>query len=79
MRVRCWGGKDSPEEGVATHCSALAWRIPWTEEPSDPAALHGGTKGLTRLKRLTVPKAQPALFSGALYFNVFFPSFKLQA
>ena len=23
----------SPEEGMATHCSILAWRIPWTEEP----------------------------------------------
>ena len=21
------------EEGIATHSSALAWRIPWTEEP----------------------------------------------
>ena len=23
----------SPEEGIATHPSILAWRIPWTEEP----------------------------------------------
>ena len=22
---------DSLEEGMATHCSILAWRIPWTE------------------------------------------------
>ena len=27
-----WVGK-TPEEGVATHSSILAWRIPWTEEP----------------------------------------------
>ena len=27
-----WLGK-SPEEGMATHSSILAWRIPWTEEP----------------------------------------------
>ena len=27
-------GQDSPmEEGMATHSSILAWRIPWTEEP----------------------------------------------
>ena len=26
-----WG--DSPEKGMATHSSILAWRIPWTEEP----------------------------------------------
>ena len=23
------------EEGMATHSSILAWRIPWTEEPGD--------------------------------------------
>ena len=23
----------SPEEGMATHSSILAWRVPWTEEP----------------------------------------------
>ena len=23
----------SPEEEMATHCSILAWKIPWTEEP----------------------------------------------
>ena len=25
--------EDPLEEGMATHCSILAWRIPWTEEP----------------------------------------------
>ena len=25
----------SLEEGMATHSSALAWRIPWTEEPGE--------------------------------------------
>ena len=26
--------RDDPlEEGMATYCSILAWRIPWTEEP----------------------------------------------
>ena len=24
---------DSLEKGMATHCSNLAWRIPWTEQP----------------------------------------------
>ena len=28
------GGEDFLEEGMATHSSILAWRIPWTEEPS---------------------------------------------
>ena len=25
--------KDTLMEGIATHSSILAWRIPWTEEP----------------------------------------------
>ena len=27
------GLEDLLEEGMATHSSILAWRIPWTEEP----------------------------------------------
>ena len=27
------GRKDPLEEGMATHSSLLAWRIPWTLEP----------------------------------------------
>ena len=27
------GQEDPQEEGVATHSSILAWKIPWTEEP----------------------------------------------
>ena len=26
--------KDPLEEGMATHSSILAWRIPWTEQPA---------------------------------------------
>ena len=33
MRVLSLGQEDSLEEGMATHSSILAWRIPWTEEP----------------------------------------------
>ena len=32
MRVRSLGWEDSLEEGMATHSSILAWKIPWTEE-----------------------------------------------
>ena len=28
-----WIGQNPLEEGIATHSSILAWRIPWTEEP----------------------------------------------
>ena len=31
--VRFLGQEDPLEEGMATHSSILAWRIPWTEEP----------------------------------------------
>ena len=31
--VRSLGQEDPLEEGMSTHSSILAWRIPWTEEP----------------------------------------------
>ena len=37
MQAQSLGGEDALEEGMATHFSILAWRIPCTEEPS---ALH---------------------------------------
>ena len=33
MWVQSLGWEDPLEEGMATHSSILAWRIPWTEEP----------------------------------------------
>ena len=38
-RVRSLGWEDPLEEGMATHSSILAWRIPWTEE-------HGGLQSI---------------------------------
>ena len=32
-RVRFLGGEDPLEKEIATHSSALAWKIPWREEP----------------------------------------------
>ena len=32
LQVRSLGQEDPLEEGMATHFSILAWRIPWTEE-----------------------------------------------
>ena len=31
--VQSLGQEDPLEEGMATHSTMLAWRIPWTEEP----------------------------------------------
>ena len=33
MQVQSLSQEDPLEEGMATHSSILAWRIPWTEEP----------------------------------------------
>ena len=33
MWVGSLGLEDSLQEGMVTHSSTLAWRIPWTEEP----------------------------------------------
>ena len=32
--VRSLGREDPLEKEMATHSSTLAWKIPWTEEPS---------------------------------------------
>jgi len=32
--VQSLGWEDPLDEEMATHSSILAWRIPWTEEPS---------------------------------------------
>ena len=52
--VRSLGWEDLPEEGMTTHSSILAWRIPWIEKP-------GGIQstGLQRVghNRVTKPKS----------------------
>ena len=35
MQVRSLGQEDTLEESMAIHASILAWRIQWTEEPSE--------------------------------------------
>ena len=34
MQVQFLNQEDPLEKGMATHSSILAWKIPWTEEPS---------------------------------------------
>ena len=46
MQVPSLGWEDPLEEGIATHFSILAWRIPWTEEPGRLQSL-----GLQRVGR----------------------------
>ena len=46
MRAPSLGQEGPLEEGVATHSSILAWRIPWTEGPQ--CGLH--SMGLQRVR-----------------------------
>ena len=39
-RVPSLGQEDPLEKGMATHCSILAWRIPWTEEPGGQQSME---------------------------------------
>ena len=46
--VRSLGWEDPLEEGLATHCTILAWRIP-TERAAWWATVRGVVKSQTRL------------------------------
>ena len=46
--VRSLGWEDPLEEGMVTHSSILAWKIPWTEKPGGLQSM-GVTKSQTRL------------------------------
>ena len=52
MQVQSLGWEDPLEEGMTTHSSSLAWRIPWTEEPGGLQSM-GVTKSQTQLERLS--------------------------
>ena len=52
-RVQSLGREDALEKERATHSSALAWRIPWTEEPSRLQST--GSQSRTRLSDFTHP------------------------
>ena len=57
--VRFLGQEEPLEKGMATHCSSLAWRIPWTEK-----SLSGyrpwGCKGSDMTEQLTLSHFHPS-------------------
>ena len=55
--VRSLGWQDPQEEGMTTHSSILAWRIPWAEEPG---GLQWGYKVSNTTERLTHTELQAA-------------------
>ena len=44
--IQSLGWEDPLEEGMAIHCSILAWRIPWIEEPDRLQSV--GSQGVGR-------------------------------
>ena len=42
--VESLGQEDLLEKEMATHCSILAWKIPWTEKPGGLYIVHGVTE-----------------------------------
>ena len=61
MWVRSPGQEDPLEEGVTTHSSILAWRIPWTEEAGGLQSM-----GLQRVRNNGATKSSIA--RGLLFF-----------
>ena len=59
--VRSLDWEDSLEEGMATHFSILAWRIPWTEEPAGLQSI--GSQSRTWLEWLSMHTTFPAVIS----------------
>ena len=52
MEVQSLGREDPLKEGMATHFSILAWRIPWTDEPGGLQSIRSQSQ--TQLKGLIV-------------------------
>ena len=59
MQVQSLGWEDPLEEGMVTHSSILAWRIPWTEKP-------GGLQSMG-LQRVRQNRAQHAESHRSVY------------
>ena len=62
--VRSLGREDSLEKEMATHSSALAQKIPWSEEPS----IHGVAKSRTRLSDFTSLHFVFVWFEGVMHY-----------
>ena len=55
-RIPSLSWEDPLEEGMATHSSILAWRIPWTEEPGGLQSM--GCAESDRTERLMLSLSQ---------------------
>ena len=51
-QIQSLGWEDALEKGLATHSIILAWRIPWTEEPSGLQSM--GSQELDMAEQLSI-------------------------
>ena len=75
-QVQSLGQEDSLEKKMAAHCSILAGRIPWTEEPGGPQSwtwLSDCTTTTTEHSNAMVPE-RPLVESGTLLWGPVPPS-----
>ena len=54
MEFRSLSQEDLLEEGMATHSSILAWRIPWTEEPGKLQSMGRKESNMTEASEHTL-------------------------
>ena len=66
-RVQSLDGEDLLEKGMATHCSILSWRIPWTKEPDGLQSM--GSVAQCEIEHST-PNQLPKDFTEAPCFGV---------
>ena len=62
--VRSLGLEDALEEGMATHSSILAWRIPWTEEPGRLQSMGSQRAGHNRATKHSTKSMTGKMFTG---------------
>ena len=67
------GQEDPLEDGMATHSSILAWRIPWTEKPGELQSI--GLRSQTELKQLST-HASKRIVKGVDVMSHLSPSFQ---
>ena len=63
--VRSLGWEDPLEEGMATHSSILAGRMPWTEEPGGLQSVGPQSRPQLSAAQLTTPSHQSPRRGGA--------------
>ena len=85
MWVQSLGQEDPLEEGMATHSSTLAWRIPWTEEPGRLQSMR--LQSQTQQNRLSTSTMVVSIFithtaigtvNQTIQFRSLYPPFLLQ-